>query len=576
MSAPLEVAARAAGHEPERRLAELARSGAPLRRAVAALAGRLVARRAWERLGYARLGDYARERLGLSGRSLQELARVDRALADRPRLEAALVSGRLPWSKVRLLTRFVSREDEAGWIARAAGTSVRALERRYRAVARGAVEAALAVDEEGGDAGPGEWLRVGAPLALAFRWRRTQRAAARVAGEPLGAAGVLELVTAEALSALPTGLEGEWEPERVGSTASEPAEAAPPARSTGTAEARPPSAQGSAPVRAELPRFLRRLVEGLETASAFELDARLRRVVRLEQRLEAEIAPLLQWVTASEYRWRDRYRTLAAYARDRLGISPRKARALLRLERLGELCPELRAAYRDGQLSWLQAQTLAPLLILDAEGPWRRAWLAWARQVTLRRLEQAVDRALGLREADPGAWHALRSAPDRIDATGDPADGERPICARPRELAGNVSIRVFAPRDVARLFRAVLCSVRLALAREPDDAVRLSPPARRARRQRAHHGPRSPRPVVRARHPRGPAPRGLLPLGRAAGVKRLGRCAQSRSAPSSRSTSAPPSQEPRPSAASSSERISVGAFTGHSRTSSTAARQASR
>src|SRR4029450_6454290 len=52
----------------EDRLAELARAGARLRRALAALAGRLVATRAWDRLGYVRLRDYARERLGLSAR----------------------------------------------------------------------------------------------------------------------------------------------------------------------------------------------------------------------------------------------------------------------------------------------------------------------------------------------------------------------------------------------------------------------------------------------------------------------------------------------------------------------------
>src|SRR4029450_3724904 len=50
----------------EVRLAERARSGAPLRRVLAALAGRLVATRAWDRLGYVRLRDYAREQLGLS------------------------------------------------------------------------------------------------------------------------------------------------------------------------------------------------------------------------------------------------------------------------------------------------------------------------------------------------------------------------------------------------------------------------------------------------------------------------------------------------------------------------------
>ena len=40
--------------------------------------------------------------------------------------------------------------------------------------------------------------------------------------------------------------------------------------------------------------------------------------------------------------------------------------ALLRLERAGDVCPELRAAYRDGSLSWVQAQALAPVLVSDA------------------------------------------------------------------------------------------------------------------------------------------------------------------------------------------------------------------
>ena len=65
----------------EQRLAALARAGGPLRRVIAALAGRLVERKAWQRLGYARLFDYARERLGRSARQFQELARVGRQLA---------------------------------------------------------------------------------------------------------------------------------------------------------------------------------------------------------------------------------------------------------------------------------------------------------------------------------------------------------------------------------------------------------------------------------------------------------------------------------------------------------------
>ena len=56
----------------------------PLRRLLASIADRLIETRAQERLCYARLGDYARERLGLSARQLQELGRVHKALVELP------------------------------------------------------------------------------------------------------------------------------------------------------------------------------------------------------------------------------------------------------------------------------------------------------------------------------------------------------------------------------------------------------------------------------------------------------------------------------------------------------------
>jgi hypothetical protein len=84
---------RALAPDVEARLIELARSGASLRRVLAALAGRAVATHAWDRLGYVRLRDYAVERLGLSARQVQDLAHVDRELRRLLRIEAAFVAG---------------------------------------------------------------------------------------------------------------------------------------------------------------------------------------------------------------------------------------------------------------------------------------------------------------------------------------------------------------------------------------------------------------------------------------------------------------------------------------------------
>ena len=55
--------------------------------------------RAWDRLGYVRLRDYAVERLGHSARQVQDLAHVDRELRGLPQIEAAFVAGRITWTR---------------------------------------------------------------------------------------------------------------------------------------------------------------------------------------------------------------------------------------------------------------------------------------------------------------------------------------------------------------------------------------------------------------------------------------------------------------------------------------------
>jgi hypothetical protein len=90
----------------EARLVAEARGPAALRRALARVAGRVVAARSWERLGFARLSDYAAERAGLSARELRDLAHVDRALRELPALEAAIprISRRVPYQRPQRTT----------------------------------------------------------------------------------------------------------------------------------------------------------------------------------------------------------------------------------------------------------------------------------------------------------------------------------------------------------------------------------------------------------------------------------------------------------------------------------------
>src|SRR5439155_544000 len=84
-------------------LRRLARQEALCRRVLGRLARAFLQRRAHQRLGFARLDDYARERLGLSGRELQDLARVVERLDALSAVARAFGDGALSWSHLRLL-----------------------------------------------------------------------------------------------------------------------------------------------------------------------------------------------------------------------------------------------------------------------------------------------------------------------------------------------------------------------------------------------------------------------------------------------------------------------------------------
>ena len=349
----------------EDELRRLAAAVGPLRRVLAAIAERLIATRAFERLCYARLGDYARERPGVSARQLQELARVHRALAELPALERALVENDLPWSKVRLVARVATPADEAAWITRAREVPTRRLEHEVRDLA--------GREPEDPETGPTTRVSVRCTPAVQEKWSLARELAERHAGQRLTGGEALEWVVAEVFSALsldPASVEaldgplGRQRNETMESPDSEAGESrsVPARRAAGR----------------ELPHAVSSLVDGLETADAFELDARLRRAVALEQSLAAAMAPLLRVVTCGEYEWEGDWQRLSDYACDQLGMSASKARALRRLDRAGEVCPELRDAFRTGRLSWVKAHLLLPLLLLDLPGEWRGIWVASA------------------------------------------------------------------------------------------------------------------------------------------------------------------------------------------------------
>jgi len=428
----------------DRQLALLAAAVGPLRRVLSAIAARLLASKAFERLCYARLGDYARERAGVSARQLQDLARVHRALVAFPALERALLSNELPWAKVRLVARVATEADVGSWIARARVVPTRRLEHEVR------LRSERSRPGEG-DAQDLVRIEVSCTPAVLAKWILSRKMAERVTGQRMSAAEALEVVVAEVFST--TGIDP--------ALADAPDEPSRRVRDGPSSSARDQASGAEGPPARDLPCSIAALAAGLDAADAHELDRRLRLAVHLEQTLDAAMAPLLQVVGSPEYEWSGEYQRVPTYAREQLGISPSKARALLRLERAGDVCPEIRDAYRRGCLSWVKAQRLLPLLLLDLAGEWRPAWVAWAERVTLRRLESDVERALLLRAHHPRAWERCQYHPERAQ---DPIpEGERQVCAPGVNLEATQAVSWRLPREVARVYRGVQETMRLRL-----------------------------------------------------------------------------------------------------------------
>ena len=384
---------RAPPPDEDAKLLELVRAQAPLRRTLARLAGRFVALRGWERLGFARLGDYAVERLGVSARSIQDLAHVDGRLAELPGIDAALVRGDVTWTKTRLLARVATPSDEARWLALATSVTARELSREVRAVDQGSLEAGAALIDEDGlpeDVREGVVLRC-TPVVCA-KLNRARQLARRVAGEQLPVWACMEAVAAEVASTLPV----DWDEGPLDATVGESIQS----RSVKVAP-QPEAANGCAD-------------HAVADLDPFALDERLRRLMAREQRLEARMGPLLLTLANARLYRAHGFPNLEAYSRERLGISPRKVRALLRVERAGRRAPALVHAFGAGRLSWVRAHALVPLIAassasIQGASDWQVAWIDWAQRVTVRRLEEDVEQALIVCEIDPHA----QPAPDR-------------------------------------------------------------------------------------------------------------------------------------------------------------------
>ncbi|HYR95086.1 MAG TPA: HNH endonuclease signature motif containing protein [Candidatus Binatus sp.] len=356
-------------------LRRLGRQEALCRRVLGRLARPFLLRRAHQRLGFSRLDDYARERLGLSGRELQELARVMKRLEDLPAAARAFAEGALSWSHVRLLVSVATPDTESAWIARARTETVRGLDAAV-ASARGHPPDP---DEDAIDGESRTRLRLRCPRRVRRLWRHATELASRMSGARLPAWRAAEAIAAEGLASTAADAMPDMEARASFAPCNEPA-----------------CSLAWEALAEALPDDVEKLTFHADYIDPFQLDARLRAAVHALQRIDFQTGRLLRLVLELRLHRAFGCPTFRDYVRERLGFSLRKARMLLALDRRLAALPALAAAYRDGRLSLARALVLLPVLHPDTEA----AWVARAQEVTVRRLADLVEWAVEVAEPD--------------------------------------------------------------------------------------------------------------------------------------------------------------------------------
>ena len=202
----------------------------------------------------------------------------------------------------------------------------------------------------------------------------------------------------------------------------------------------------------------------LTPADPFAVDARVIRAVRAIRLSEPRIGRLLRLIVDLRLYRLLGFASLDAYVRERLGISTRKAWALLKVEKATARGDEFGRAYHDGTLSWSRALTLLP--VVDRTNA--AAWIARAEVVTVRRLGDEVSWVL---EARDTCGPDVPLDPPPLDARliSPLADLELRVRCRKMSLGAGVQIgaRALSAANLDRRARSEVC----------DAEVRFTGPA---------------------------------------------------------------------------------------------------
>jgi len=538
----------------ESTLLRLGRAGVVLERRLVPGLSRIHRLRLYTHLGYVRLADFLTERLGMSLRRCQSILRLERALAPLPRLARALEAGELSVSRLELAAAAATSETEADWLDRAKRLPLPILREAARAATVASIAASAAAATSATPAplieqdDPGRVISFVAPAPVVAIWHWTLDLVRRVAGQQEPAWRCAEYLAAEFLAGTPETV-GDPHPapealpsipgsDPAGLDASTPIPnphlADPDAAASGlgrrTGPAPPTSDERGTSAWLEAASVVREALASIGASAdpeailsigasvdpqaihadgprresgaeshpddeldAWDLEAHLRRLVRLRQSLAWRQGRLLAAVARLNLHQDLGFETFDAWVEDRLAMSPRRARYLVSLDRRLRDLPLLADAYRRGLVSWCQAR----LLIRVVRPPTQSRWIRYARQVTVRHLEDVVIEC-EVRAAESPATSAAPFPPAHISASPLPPTEARPdACptdARPDALPDPTPrhtsapspdmasvwaptfnlmtrrrISFWCPLDVASLWDSALRSCRAAAGRNLED-----------------------------------------------------------------------------------------------------------
>jgi len=395
---------------------------------LACAARRFVKRGGWNRFGYARLDDHARERFKRSGRWVRDLAGLAKAIDFLPGLGRALTGedGRYPLGKIAAIHigRVASPASVDAWISVARRVTFRELRKALKAAresgsawppgvepdtekrANGAAEPPSSEGLVQGDGAPASGpdddlserhlIRLFIPEPVRAAFDEALALYRAVVGSEATVTSFVEALAAEAAAGPgPAEIEPTPSASRLARAAIEEAFARSSDHWKHLRSEASDYTWGLALAGHSLAR-LEQLERRAGKGDARELDDQIRELIELEEALETRLGWLLAEM-GEQGAWSTlRFAGVGHYGEERLGLSRGAAEDRARLARAFRRFRHLRRAHEEGRVGRESAQLVARVL---GPGPVdeeiERAWVRRAWIYSVKRLRDDVNRRRG-------------------------------------------------------------------------------------------------------------------------------------------------------------------------------------